>query len=354
MTLRTNNKLLEDRKAPFVSIVMPVLNERLHIAGSLDAAVNQDYPSGSFEIIVADGLSDDGTREIIEEKSLRSNHIKSIDNPGKIVSTGLNLAIGLARGEIVVRMDAHNSYPTDYLRSLVDLLRETSAANVGGVLEPTGTSPFGKSTAAAFHAPIAIGVGMRGHRGGHQVREVDTVTGGCWKKETLLKLGLFDESLVRNQDDEFNFRLRAAGGHVLQTTRIRIQYAVRESPGKLFKQFLQYGYWKIPVLVKHPRQGHWRHYAPGVFVLTTVAMLACLATGMIAWEMPALMLLIYLSGVAGFAFAVTRHKSDTSLILSMLALALMHFGYGTGFVAGLVKRLTGWDVLGDSSRSLSR
>jgi len=328
-------------KLPFVSIVMPVFNEEKFIAHTLATVFEQDYPADRCEVIVADGMSSDRTREIVESFQKTHPNLRVIDNPKRIVSSGLNRAIDSARGELIVRLDGHNVYSNDFIRQVVRLSEESGAANVGGVLVPTGKGYVGRAIAAAYHSPLGIGGAQRGHFQTNEVRQVDTVHGGCWRRERLIAAGKFDEEMVRNQDDELSFRIRKNGGVILQSTAIRIQYWVRDSFRKLFRQFAQYGYWKVKVVQRHPRQASLRHFIPAMFVAavlgTTIA--AFFLPGA-AWILAGLLGLYFLAILAAGA-QLAFHFGAGLLPGIMLSLILMQVGYGWGSLMGLRRCVTG-------------
>src|SRR5690348_16594270 len=199
-----------DNNKPLVSVVVPCRNERDHIETALKSILAQEGSAGDFEVVVADGMSDDGTREILLRLALADSRIRIIDNQSRIVSSGLNAAIQEARGSIIVRMDAHTEYAPDYIRQCVRVLHETAADNVGGPWIACGKRKIGKAIAAAFQSPLSCG-GARGHNAKYS-GPVDTVYLGCWRREVFDRIGLFDEEFVRNQDDEFNLRLVRSGG----------------------------------------------------------------------------------------------------------------------------------------------
>src|SRR5262249_41370233 len=196
-----------------------------------------------------------------------------IDNPERIVSTGLNAAIRAAHGDIIVRMDVHTEYASDYVRQCVEVLEETGADNVGGPWIARGETYTARAVAAAFRSPFAVG-NARGHDPFYE-GPLDTVYLGCWRRDLLLRNQEFDEELVRNQDDEHNLRLTVAGGVVWQSPRIKSWYCPRSSLAGLFRQYFQYGYWKVRVIQKHGRSASLRHIVPVFFVLG-------LATGWLA------------------------------------------------------------------------
>jgi len=327
---------------PTVSVLMPVFNEERFIAHSLQAVLEQDYPQGRLEVIVADGRSTDRTRDIVRSIQAKHPNVRLIDNPGRIVSSGLNLALECARGEIVVRLDGHCEYPKDYVSKVVELREMAGADDAGGVLIPLGNGSYAsQAVAAAYYSPVGIGNALRGHAESGKVCEVDTVHGGCWERERLLALGGFDEEMVRNQDDELSFRLRKTGGRIVQSSAIRVKYWVRDSYHKLFMQFAQYGYWKVRVLQKHPRQSSIRHIVPALFILTLVIS----AAGAPFWSIARWTLIGAAVGYAlamGLAGLREARRTDWRLWPGIAwAIPVMHFGYGAGFLLGWLRWLVG-------------
>ena len=227
------------QEAPaFVSVVIPCRNEKGHIESCVRTMLSQAPPEGGFEVIVADGMSDDGTRELLSQLARAHPALRVLDNTGGIVSTGLNAAIRAAQGQIIVRADVHTAYAPDYLRECVAVLKESGADNVGGPWSAVGDGYVGRGIAAVFHSPFGSG-GARAHNPQYE-GEVDTVYLGCWWRSLFDRIGGFDEELVRNQDDELNLRLKRAGGTVWQSTRIRSWYRPRNSLRRLFQQYIQY------------------------------------------------------------------------------------------------------------------
>lgn len=340
---------------PFVSVIFVCRWEVEHIKTVLESILAQEEPDGGFEVIIADGMSDDGTREILEEIANSDSRVKMIDNPGRIASTGLNAAIRAARGQIIIRMDAHTHYAPDYMRQCVSVLRSSGADNVGGPWVAQASGCLGEAIAAAFQSPFAAG-GARGHVL-HYEGPVDTVYLGCWKKEVFDRFGYFDEGLVRDQDDEHNLRIIRGGGRVWQSPRIQSWYHSRTSLTGLFQQYLQYGYWKVQVIRKHRLPASLRHLVPGAFLLTLLLLcLACALCLPATWLFPA-------GGTVGSlsSWLLTRASLALASILAVYALALVlasvhaagrtkwkllpvlplafccfHFGYGCGFLKGIL------------------
>jgi succinoglycan biosynthesis protein ExoA len=323
--------------ADAITIVIPCRNEAGCIAEVLDSVLAQDLAGIDWEVIVADGMSDDGTRAILDSYAAREPRIRILDNPSRAVPAGLNAAIRAARGEIVLRMDAHTAYAPDYVRRCLDALHTTGAANVGG---PARTRPrgfWGRAIAAAYHSPVACG-GARFHDPNYE-GWADTVPYGCWRKSTLLDIGLFDETLVRNQDDELNLRLCRAGGRVWQSPSIVSWYQPRASLRRLFQQYFQYGFWKVAVIRKHRIPASPRHLIPATFVaavvLLPVAALALRSTFLMAsW---AAMLSIYFVAIAAASVAAARRDGWDLLPALPIVFAAYHFSYGAGFLRGLLQ-----------------
>lgn len=310
-----------------ISIVVPCRNEARCIAEVLDSILAQDLSPFSWEVLIADGMSDDGTREILERYASAEPRIRVIDNPRRAVPAGLNAAIREARGEIILRMDAHTSYAPDYVRRCVETLRETGAANVGGPARTKAQGYWGRAIAAAYHSPLACG-GARFHDPDYE-GWADTVPYGCWRRSTLLELGLFDEKLVRNQDDELNLRLCRAGGRIWQSPAIVSWYQPRASLRRLFHQYFQYGFWKVAVIRKHRIPASWRHLVPASFVLATVLL------PFVSLKLWGGMLAAYLLACAAASVLAARRHGWTLVPALPLVFFAYHFSYGSGFLAGL-------------------
>jgi GT2 family glycosyltransferase len=249
-----------------VSVVIPTRNEEQTIAGCLGAVLAQDYPDGRMEVLVVDGRSTDRTRAIVAQLAATDPHarVQLLDNPHRIASTALNSGIRAARGAVIARVDGHTILAPDYLRRCVETLVATGADNVGGLMRTQGHGYAGTCIALATRSRLGIG-NSRFHydeRGG----EVETVYLGCFRRSIFERVGLFDEGLVRNQDDELNDRIVAAGGRIWLSPHIRSTYVGRGSFRALWRQYYQYGYWKVRVLRRHPGARRLRHLAPVALV----------------------------------------------------------------------------------------
>jgi succinoglycan biosynthesis protein ExoA len=320
--------------SPLVSVILPCRNESGYIEGCLKSILAQELPDGDFEILVADGVSNDGTREFLERFCTENPKVRLLNNPGRIVSTGLNAALREARGQVIVRMDAHTVYASDYIKQCLAVLQQTGADNVGGPMRTTATTYKERAIQSVFHSPFAVG-GARSHNPDYD-GYVDTVIYGCWKKSVFDRVGDFDEELVRNQDDEHNLRLVRNSGKVYQSPRIKSWYHVRDSFRALLRQYMQYGYWKVLVIRKHYLPASIRHVIPALFVgsLGLLLVLGCF------WH-PAFYGAAILAGLYGISILLvslfTAFQTELKLLpLLPIAFACFHLGYGYGFLRGLV------------------
>jgi succinoglycan biosynthesis protein ExoA len=312
-----------------ISLIVPCRNERLFIDAFLEGLLAQNTDGFGWDVWIADGMSDDGTRDRIADYAGRDARIHLLDNPARSAAAGLNVALAQSRGEIVMRMDVHTSYADDYIAQCVTTLRDTGADNAGGPWRARGSGYLQRAIAAAFASRFCAG-GAKSHDA-HYEGLADSVYLGCWRRETLDRIGWFDESLARNQDDEWNLRLIRAGGRVWQNPRIRCWYSVRPSLRALWRQYFDYGYWKVAVMRKHGRAASWRHVAPGLFLLLNIAL--------VAWapRMVAALDLTYVAVSLISSFAVARRSGWNLLPVLPAVFAVYHFAYGTGFLWGWVK-----------------
>ncbi len=320
--------------SPLVSIVLPCRNEAGRIEECLQSILAQDPPEGGVEIIAADGMSTDGTREYLEQEARKHPQLRVLNNPGRIVSTGLNTAIRAARGEIIVRMDAHTTYAPDYVKQCLAVMRETGADNVGGPMRTRADTFREKAIRAVFHSAWAVG-GARSHQAEYE-GSVDTVIYGCWKKNVFDRVGFFEEELVRNQDDEHNLRLIRAGGKIYQAPRIRSWYHVRGSLAAVFRQYMQYGYWKVLVIRKHHLPAAFRHIVPGALVGSLGLLTALGLFWRPAWLAAAGLALAYAGGALALSLVIAARTRWTLFPLLPAAISCFHFGYGYGFLRGLL------------------
>lgn len=317
-----------------VTVVVPCRNEEPHIEACVRSILAQEQPPGGFELIVADGLSTDRTRDILDRLAQEDDRLKLIDNPGRIVSTGLNAGIAVARGKVILRMDAHTVYATDYIRQCVAVLQETGADNVGGPALTCSGASMQAAISAAYHSSFAVG-GALFHNPGYE-GYVDTVPYGCWPRTLFSRIGLFDEELVRNQDDEFNLRIVRSGGKVWQSPRIRSWYRTRSSLSDLFRQYRQYGYWKVRVIQKHRLPASIRHIIPAVFVLSIPALVTVSLWWPSALWVLAAILVSYMAATLVASLLTASQKGWAFLPVLPFVFATYHLSYGLGFLQGMV------------------
>jgi len=323
-----------------VSIIIPCRNEEKHISDCLDSIIANDYPKDKFEVLVVDGMSEDGTREIIEKYAQQSPNIKLLDNPKKIVPIAMNLGIENAKGNIIIRIDVHAEYPKDYISKVVHWLEKSGADNVGGILItlPGADTLKANAIASALSSPFGVGNAMF-RTGVKEPTYVDTVPFGAYRKEVFSKIGLFDEELVRNQDDEFNLRLIKNGGKILLVPEIVSYYYARDSLSKLWRMYCQYGYFKIRVIQKIGAVLTVRQVIPSLFVgsLMLTGILSFLTKYFLG--MFFVIFGLYLVANIAFSFHIALKNGLKLFLVLPLAYATLHFGYGLGFLKGL------WDFM---------
>jgi glycosyltransferase involved in cell wall biosynthesis len=320
---------------PFVTIIMSIRNEAAYIRRSLGAVLAQDYPLERMEVLVVDGMSADGTREAVEELASTHPHIsvRLLDNPARIVPTALNIGLRHARGEVIIRVDGHCEIAPDYVRHCVEILERTGADCVGGPIVTVGESLIARAIALAQSSLFGVGgvaFRTRVNRAGY----VDTVPFGAYRRQVFDSIGLFDEELVRNQDDEFNFRLTQAGGRIWLDPSIRSVYYSRTSLRGLWRQYFQYGFYKVRVIQKRKGVPSWRHLVPGAFVLGLGgSVLLALLTHQPLWALSVALPYAVANGVASL-WAARRDWKVLPLLPA--AFATLHLAYGLGFLWGLL------------------
>ncbi|HEY6931242.1 MAG TPA: glycosyltransferase [Thermoanaerobaculia bacterium] len=322
---------MKPQRQPLVSVIMPVRNEGGFIARALKSVLGQDYPADRMEVVVADGMSDDNTREIV--KSFQSDRrVRLIDNPQFIVPTGLNAGIRQARGEIVVRVDGHCEIAPDYVSRCVEHLLSGEADAVGGPVQTVGLTSRAKAIASAMSSVFGVGASkFRTLRGRDLL--VDTVAFPAYWRILLLRAGPFDEEFVRNQDDEYNYRLLDRGAKILLAADVKSVYYCRGSWTSLWKQYFQYGFWKVRVMQKHPRQMRWRQFVPPLFVSSLVisALMALLSRTNSHFFATVAGLYVLANLVSSIAAAREEPRLTPLIVVTF---AIMHFAYGAGFWVG--------------------
>jgi cellulose synthase/poly-beta-1,6-N-acetylglucosamine synthase-like glycosyltransferase len=317
---------------PLVSVIMPVRNEADFIAEALNAVVAQDYPRDRTEIIICDGMSTDATRKIVAAFQAEYANILLLDNPQKIAPTALNIAASASRGEIIIRVDGHCVIAPTYISRSVDHLRNNPEVwGVGGPIETIALSREAEPIAIAMSSKFGVG-GSAFRTIRDKTLLVDTVAFPAYRREAVDVAGPYDEQLVRNQDDEYNFRIREMGGKILLAADIQSTYYSRGTLSKLWRQYFQYGFYKTRVMQKHPRQMSPRQFVPAAFVLSV-----CLAVMTTPWtSLPLILLLgIYVLAVLSATAIVCAQRGWKHGLLLPLAFSTLHLSYGSGFILGL-------------------
>jgi len=320
---------------PPVTIIMPIRNEVAFIERSLGAVLAQDYPSELLEMLVVDGMSDDGTRDIVAHMIESHPRTRCLDNPKRIVPTAMNIGLEQSHGDLIVRVDGHTIIAPDYVRRCVDVLHESGADCVGGPMRAVGDNAFGEAVALATSHPF--GVGSSRFHYATEPMEVDSVYMGAWPREVFERVGRFDEELVRNQDDEFSYRIRAAGGRIWLDPRIRSTYYARSTFRSLWRQYYQYGTWKVRVFQKVPGSAQIRHWAPPLFALYVVGGLlaAFLLLGLRLAYLAGL--LVYLLASLVVSMRIAARSRWRQVVRLPIAFAILHLSYGLGFWAGMAR-----------------
>lgn len=317
---------------PPVTVIMPIRNEAAYIQATLGAVLSQSYPADRIEIIVVDGLSDDGTLALIRDLPA-SQRVTILSNPARRQAAALNLTIPQAAGEIIVRVDGHTLIAPDYVECCVKALNETGAQNVGGMMNPVGITPIGKAIAAAgksaFAVPTAFHVSEK-------AQFTDTVYLGAWRKTIFDQVGYFNETALANEDYEHNYRIRRAGGKIYLTPHIQSIYYGRQSLRALWSQYFRYGIGKVEILRLHPQSLKLRHLVAPVFVAGLVA------GGVAALLHPLLllgwvsMIVIYLLTNFFFTLRLARRVELKVLHWVPIVFLVIHLSWGAGFWVGVL------------------
>jgi glycosyltransferase involved in cell wall biosynthesis len=321
-----------------ISVICPVYNEEKYIGGCIESLMKQDFTWDESEIILVDGFSSDRTRQIIGEYIERYPFIKLLDNSRKITPISLNIAIRAAKNDIIFRIDAHTTYPPSYFSVLSKHLIELKADNVGGICR---TLPGGKGLIPECIAKVMssiFGMGNSYFRiGASKIMKVDTVPFGCFRREVFDRIGLFDEELIRNQDDEFNGRIIKNGGEIFLIPDVVIDYYARDKVSKLSQMFYQYGLFKPLVNKKLGSSATVRQFFPLLFVLLIIAALVFLIFNLPFYEVLLAGLGLYL--ILAVSFAVKEGDTmNQSLIIPVLYF-ILHVSYGWGYMRGVFRFL---------------
>lgn len=309
-----------------VSVIMTVLNEERHLRSAVQAVLEQDYP-GELELIVALGPSSDATDEIAAELAAADPRMRTVPNPAGATPVGLNLAIKDARYDFIVRVDGHAVLPPEYVRTAVEVLKETGADNVGGTMDAEGTTPFERAVACATNSWLGVG-GARFHVGGES-GPAETVYLGSFRRSALERVGGYDEAMHRAQDWELNYRLRRSGGVVWFTPRMRVSYRPRPNVKALAKQYFRTGQWRREVVRRHSETVSLRYLAPPLAVAGIVGGSAAAIAGFL----PGLILPGgYFGALVVGSALIGRELPWKSKVLLPAVCATMHSAWGVGFI----------------------
>jgi glycosyltransferase involved in cell wall biosynthesis len=325
---------------PRVSIIVPCYNEQSTIRLLLESLREQTFPRGEMEVVIADGMSTDNTRAEITafQKDFPDLSVRVVDNTLRNIPSGVNRAIEASRGEIIVRLDAHSKPYPDYVERCVIAHEEQRGDNVGGVWEirPGAETWIAKSIAVAASHPLGVGNAL--YRHAKRAAEVDTVPFGSFRRALIDKIGPFDESLLTNEDYEFNARVRKSGGRIWLDPAIRSVYFARSTLVELARQYWRYGYWKYRMLRRYPETLRWRQALPPLFVLSLIglALLSIfipLMRILFAGELMAYYLVIFLAGL----WMATRQGKPYLAIGLTVAISVMHIAWGSGFIRSFLR-----------------
>jgi len=321
--------------SPKVSVIVPCYNEQSTIRSLLEALREQTYPRAGLEVIVADGMSTDGTRAAIIafQRDFPDLEVRVVDNKNRSIPSGVNRAIEAARGEIILRLDGHSKPYPDYLANTIAAHEASRGANIGGVWEirPGADTWIAKSIAVAAAHPLGVGDAL--YRHAQYAAEVDTVPFGSFRRTLIEQVGAFDESLLTNEDYEFNVRIRKAGGKIWLDPSIRSVYFARSTFLELIRQYWRYGFWKWRMLRRYPDTLRWRQALPPLFVLSLLGLALCSIFFPFARLLLASEFLIYFSiMILAGLYAAIRQRSPYLILGLPLTIAAMHLSWGSGFL----------------------
>lgn len=316
---------------PFVSVIIPMLNELDHIEPCIDSFLAQSYPSELIEILVIDGGSTDGSREAVAALSDHHRQVRLIDNPRRLAAAAANIGIANSKGDVLSFLSAHGVPDVDYVDTSVRMLLETGAVGVGGHYVHEGTDPASRAIGLAMASPFGM---ASPHRSSVEREDVDTISHPTFHKQPMVDAGGYDESLLRNEDYEFNYRLRAAGGRLVFCPEITSVYRPRRSLTALGRQFFAYGRWKATVMRRHPASIQPRHLVPPAVVAGGAVLVAAVLLGR-GRRLLGAATLGYVSIEVAALVEARPDRADASLPVFVAALPVMHVSWGSGVLAGL-------------------
>ena len=325
---------VRDALHPAASIIIPCFNEQRTIGLLLQAIADQTVGAMSLEVILADGGSTDGTRAVVQDFAGRHPDlsIRLVENPTRAIPAALNRAIERARGQVVIRLDAHSIPQPDYVAQCLRVLKATGAANAGGAWEIHPSAPGWIARGIAVAASHRLGAGDARYRTSGQPGPVDTVPFGAYPRAWLERVGPFDETLLTNEDYEYNVRLRQAGGIIWFDPAIRSIYFARPTLGALARQYARYGFWKARMLRRYPGTLRWRQALPPAFVLATVGLGILAPAFQPAGWLLGLQWALYAAAILAASITQAWRRRDPTLAAGMPpALTVMHLAWGGAF-----------------------
>ena len=320
---------------PFISVILPVRNEEKYIRACVTSVFEQDYPAELMEVIFVDGCSSDRTVEILEEMKTTYPQIVVLENPNRTVPYAMNIGIAYSKAPVIVRLDAHAEYPSDYVRLSVETLLSVECDNAGGCCETRGRGFMGDAIACMLSTPL--GVGNSTFRLAPESGYVDTVPFGCWKRELFERIGGFDERMTRNQDNELNHRIRKTGGKVYLNHNIRVLYYCRDTIKGICRMGYMNGKWNVITMTLVPGSMGVRHFVPLAFVVSTIGLLlltlltrSMLFGGLLALEWGAYLLLDFF-----YSYQIAKEKGVKFFPVEVILYPAFHFAYGFGSLVGI-------------------
>ncbi len=317
-----------------VSIIIPCRNEELYIGQCIESFLNQTYPKELIKIVIADGMSTDTTREIIKGYQRKHDNIILIDNIGFTAPTGMNKGIRATNSDIVIIFGAHAYANKDFVLENVKILNDESIGCSGGPITTVSDGVVGTAIANAMSCPFGVGNAL--FRFSDKEVFVDTVAFGAYRRTVLDEIGLFDEQLVRNQDDELNFRVVKSGKKIRLSPKIKSTYYSRGSLKKLYKQYFQYGFWKVRVIQKHKRPASIRHLVPVIFVIYLILGLILSMFSAMLRNIFLLILALYIILDIIFSKKCSKDEGFKCFMYNMIIFPILHFSYGAGFLLGII------------------
>ncbi|WP_202894468.1 glycosyltransferase family 2 protein [Kribbella italica] len=327
---------------PPVSVVMPVLNEERHLEEAVGRVLDQEYP-GELEVVLAIGPGKDRTEEIAARLAAGDDRITIVPNPTGKTPAGLNVGIAHARHDIVVRVDGHGVLTQGYITRAVEVLDESGADNVGGVMAAEGRTPFEMAVACAYRSRLGLGASTF-HQGG-KAGPADTVYLGVFKRTALERVGGFDESMHRAQDWELNYRIRKTGGLIWFSPDLSVTYRPRSSLSAVAKQFFHTGQWRREVIRRHPETASKRYLAPpvavGLLAVGLILGIVGLIVGSAILDLGFIIPLGYALAVIAGSAMEGRYLPWKAIFWLPAVIATMHISWGLGFIVGLQEKPAG-------------